>query len=124
MSDPGNPQVITAPRIMTGLFCNTSDQLEFVADNGHMSNAAFNLAMQEVNAKKAECVLHTNSQVLISSMKFVKQDKIGDGNTVWMYEATAVGFVFGGIPTKIDPPAILFVYVIRPLDPSHKENGA
>ena len=116
-------RVIVEPRIMSGLFCSTVDSLQFVVQNGRSSNEAFHLAMQAVNVEKPVCVSHVKSRVLVSSIKYVQVDTY-DNMKLYLYEATVGGFVFGGIPSKIEPSVNLFVYMMEPLHPSHKDTGA
>lgn len=113
---------IVQPRVMAGLFCNTKEQLRSVVQNGRGSMEAFNAAMTVVNKEIPVCILHERSRVLVSSMQFVSQDDY-DGEVLYLYEATAEGFVFGNVPVKVEPVK-LYVYMQGPLDPSHKTGGA
>lgn len=113
---------IVQPRVMAGLFCNTKEQLRSVVQNGRGSMEAFNAAMTVVNAETPVCILHENSRVLVSSMQFISMDDY-DGEVLYLYEATAEGFVFGNVPVKV-APVTLVVYMMQPLDPSHKTGGA
>lgn len=110
--------VITSPRVMSGLFCNEQSQL--VAVLSHPSAGI--PAIEEVNRDKQVCVLHAPpeypSLVMVSQMRFIRAD-IYRGDTLYMYEATVEGFFIGGLPHRIEPLK-QFVYTMEPLSPAHK----
>jgi hypothetical protein len=112
---------IETGRLMTGVFCNTPQQIKTVLENRKLKHGALDL----VNSEKVECVLHEapESFVMVKSMRFIRADTFG-GLTLYLYEAEAVGFLFGGVPTPKIEPVKLYVYVYNPVDPSHKSEDA
>lgn len=102
---------------MTGVFCNTPEQMRTVVENRKLKLGALEI----VNSDKVECVLHdgTESFVLVKSMRFIQEDDF-DGTPLYLYEAEVVAFVFGGVPKQIEPLK-QYVYTPVPVDPSHKD---
>ncbi len=109
------------PRVMTGVFCNTPEDMKTVLDNRALDIGAIDL----VNKDSVKCVLHdgNTSAVFVTHLRFVRTDKF-DGDTLYLYEATIEGFFFGRTGRKVEPPVTQYVYLLNPTDPSHKTSDA
>jgi len=110
----------TEPRVMTGVFCNTAEDIKTVLDNRALDIGAIDL----VNQDGIKCILHNGSEsaVFVSSLRFMRADTF-DGDKLYLYEATVEGFFFGGIGKKVEPLK-QYIYLFRPVDPSHKLSDA
>jgi len=108
------------PRVMTGVFCNTPEDMKTVLDNRKLDVGAIDL----VNKDGIKCVLHNGSEsaVFVTGLRFVRSDTF-DGDTLYLYEANVEGFFFGGIGKKVEPLK-QYIYLFEPVDPSHKSTDA
>lgn len=109
------------PRVMTGVFCNTPEDIKAVLDNRALDMGAIDL----VNKDTVKCVLHdgNTSSVFATKLRFLRQDTFGK-DTMYLYEVTIEGFYFGKAGRKVDPPVMQYAYLLNPIDPSHKSTDA
>lgn len=95
------------PRIMSGLFCNNAGDLKTVAENVPVLKRN---ALKLVNVTDVICVLHEQSRAVVTSMKFVRVERVTN-QKLYLYEATIKGFYFGASYVVIEPEVTQYVYM-------------
>jgi hypothetical protein len=110
----------TEPRVMSGVFCTTPEDIKTVLDNRALDMGAIDL----VNQDSVKCVLHdgNTSAAVVSSLRFMRADTF-DGDKLYLYEATIEGFFIGHVGHKVEPLK-QYIYLFEPVDASHKLSDA